>query len=256
MEQLSLEAQRGKLELIPEDKMRPVSPLGLVQHAIQEAIKGGSAMEMVNLLMQQQKEMVLYQAEVDFNESMQRAQSKMKRIGADATNPQTHSKYATYAKLDRAIRPLYSEEGFALSFNTEPPPTPETQRIVCYVTKGGHTRKYQVDMPADGKGAKGNDVMSKTHASGAAMSYGMRYLLKMIFNVAVGEDDDDGNLNSVKMHSGTLDEWLDAMRQADTKDSLQRIYTDAFKAAQSLSDRDAMGQIVAIKDQRKAVLHG
>jgi len=25
------------------------------------------------------------------------------------------------------------------------------------------------------------------------MSYGMRYLLKMIFNVAVGEDDDDGN---------------------------------------------------------------
>jgi hypothetical protein len=25
------------------------------------------------------------------------------------------------------------------------------------------------------------------------MSYGMRYLLKMIFNVAVGEDDNDGN---------------------------------------------------------------
>jgi hypothetical protein len=47
-------------------------------------------------------------------------------------------------------------------------------------------------MPADGKGAKGGDVMTKTHAAGSAMSYGMRYLLKMIFNVAVGEDDDDG----------------------------------------------------------------
>jgi hypothetical protein len=35
--------------------------------------------------------------------------------------------------------------------------------------------------------------MTKTHAAGAAMSYGMRYLLKMIFNVAVGEDDRDGN---------------------------------------------------------------
>ena len=48
-------------------------------------------------------------------------------------------------------------------------------------------------MPADGKGAKGGDVMTKTHAAGAAMSYGMRYLLKMIFNVAVGEEDKDGN---------------------------------------------------------------
>ena len=48
-------------------------------------------------------------------------------------------------------------------------------------------------MPADGKGAKGGDVMTKTHATGAAVSYGMRYLLKMIFNVAVGEDDTDGN---------------------------------------------------------------
>lgn len=35
--------------------------------------------------------------------------------------------------------------------------------------------------------------MTKTHAVGAGLSYGMRYLLKMIFNVAIGEDDRDGN---------------------------------------------------------------
>ena len=34
--------------------------------------------------------------------------------------------------------------------------------------------------------------MTKTHATGSAMTYGQRYLLKMIFNIAVGEDD-DGN---------------------------------------------------------------
>ncbi len=48
-------------------------------------------------------------------------------------------------------------------------------------------------MPADGKGAKGGDVMTKTHATGAAASYGARYLLKGIFNIAVGDDDRDGN---------------------------------------------------------------
>ena len=66
--------------------------------------------------------------------------------------------------------------------------------MTCTVAKGGFSRVYHIDMPADGKGAKGGDVMTKTHATGAAVSYGMRYLLKMIFNVAVGEDDDDGNL--------------------------------------------------------------
>ena len=67
-------------------------------------------------------------------------------------------------------------------------------RVLCYVShSAGHTRTYQCDMPADGKGAKGNDVMTKTHAAGSAASYGMRYLLKMIFNIAIGEDDTDGN---------------------------------------------------------------
>ena len=66
--------------------------------------------------------------------------------------------------------------------------------VLCRVShKDGHCRTYQKEMPADGKGAKGGDVMTKTHAAGAAMSYGMRYLLKGIFNVAVGEEDKDGN---------------------------------------------------------------
>jgi hypothetical protein len=118
----------------------------------------------------------------------------MRRIATDADNPQTRSKYATYAALDRALRPVYTGHGFAVSFDTGEP-EPEAVNVVAYVSHNqGHTRTYHVRMPADGKGAKGGDVMTKTHAAGAAMSYGMRYLLKMIFNVAVGEDDDDGNL--------------------------------------------------------------
>jgi hypothetical protein len=66
-------------------------------------------------------------------------------------------------------------------------------------------------MPADGKGAKGGDVMTRTHATGSALSYGMRYLLKMIFNVAVGEDDDDGNdADEPRKPKGPdgFDQWL------------------------------------------------
>ena len=137
---------------------------------------------------------VAKQAETAFNAALNASQARVGRIATDATNPQTRSRYATYAALDRVLRPVYIEQGLSLSFDTTDSPVPEHIRVLCHVSHtAGHTRTYHVDMPADGKGAKGGDVMTKTHAAGAAMSYGMRYLLKMIFNVAIGEDDTDGN---------------------------------------------------------------
>lgn len=133
-------------------------------------------------------------AQEQFNAAMARAQAKMRSIAADAENKQTNSKYASYAAMDKALRPIYSEEGLALSFNTGDAPVQDSLRVLCDVTHiGGHCKTYRIDLPADGKGAKGGDVMTRTHATGAAATYGMRYLLKMIFNVAVGEDDTDGN---------------------------------------------------------------
>jgi hypothetical protein len=87
-------------------------------------------------------------------------------------------------------------------------------------------------MPADGKGAKGGDVMTKTHATGAAMSYGMRYLLKMIFNVAIGEDDKDGNAPEQRTATAPegYEKWkADMTACADTG-------RDQLKAAWSKSD--------------------
>lgn len=128
-----------------------------------------------------------------FNAAMSRAQSEMGRVSADAANQQTRSTYATYAALDKAIRPIYTKHGFSISFN-EGEGAPEGHaRILAYVSCGGHTRTYKLDMPNDGKGAKGGDVMTKTHATGSAHTYGRRYLLKDIFNIAIGENDDDGN---------------------------------------------------------------
>lgn len=150
--------------------------------------------EKMERLLAMHREMQQQQAEAEFNSAMARVQSRMGRIGTDKTNSQTHSDYATYGKLDRVLRPIYTSEGFALSFGTDPIPVESMVRVTCHVSHtAGFTRKYTIDMPADGKGAKGNDVMTKTHATGSATQYGMRYLLKMIFNVAIGDEDDDGN---------------------------------------------------------------
>jgi hypothetical protein len=149
-------------------------------------------MDKLERLVLMQERMLLSAAELRFNEAMALAQAEMGRIATDASNTQTKSRYATYAAIDRVIRPIYTKHGFALSFDTEDGAPQDHVRIICFVSNGGFTRKYKADMPADGKGAKGGDVMTKTHAMGAGMQYGQRYLVKLIFNLAIGTDD-DGN---------------------------------------------------------------
>lgn len=169
-------------------------PAALMAVIARAASDGSVDVDKMERLMAMHRDMRAQEAEADFNHAMARVQSCMGRIGTDKTNNQTRSDYATYGKLDRVLRPLYTAEGFALSFGTDEPPAPEMVRVTCHVShNAGHTRRYMIDMPADGKGAKGNDVMTRTHATGSATQYGMRYLLKMIFNVAIGDEDEDGN---------------------------------------------------------------
>lgn len=172
-------------------------------------------MERLERAWQMRKEIQMEAAEEAFNESMATVQSKMRAVAADANNPQTRSRYASYFALDKAIRPIYSGEGFGLSFDTEDSLAQDHIRVVCYVTRGKFTRKYRVDMPSDGKGAKGGDVMTKTHAAGAAMTYGQRYLLKMIFNIAIGDDRDGnavtGGASITEEQIGTLTELIESV---------------------------------------------
>ncbi len=175
---------------------KPIQPEGAQLLAVisRAASDPSVDVEKMERLMEVYRGIKAQESETDFNQAMARVQANMGRIGTDKRNRQTNSDYATYGKLDRALRPLYTAEGFALSFGTDPVEIESMVRVTCHVThKGGYTRKYLIDMPSDGKGAKGNDVMTKTHATGSATQYGMRYLLKMIFNVAIGEEDDDGN---------------------------------------------------------------
>ena len=150
-------------------------------------------LEKMERLLAMHERVMARNAEAMFNDAMNHAQGEMRRIAADAYNPQTRSRYSTYASMDKTLRPIYTAHGFAISYDTADAPDGYV-RVLAYVShSGGHTRTYRALMPADGKGAKGGDVMTKTHAFGAGTSYGMRYLLKMIFNVAIGEDDTDGN---------------------------------------------------------------
>lgn len=160
-------------------------------------------MDKMERLISMRERMQASAAERAFEDAMAAAQEAMQPIRADANNPQTKSKYASYLALDTAIRPVYTRHGFSLSFDTADGAPADHVRVVCKVACSGHRERPRIDMPSDGKGAKGGDVMTKTHATGAAIQYGKRYLLGMIFNIAVSKDD-DGNAATSKANDGPI----------------------------------------------------
>ena len=137
------------------------------------------------------RQLMADQAQAEWRDAMAAAQADMVPINKDLSNPQTRSRYASLAALDAAIRPIYAGNGFAVTFDTEQCDEPGSIMVVAYVERGRHSRRYSIPMPTDGKGARGGEVMTKTHATGSAVTYGRRNLLCMAFNLVTS--DDDGN---------------------------------------------------------------
>lgn len=169
---------------------------------IDRALSLGATPETLGKLMDLQERWEANQAKKVFDEAMTLAQAEMRPIVVNAENDQTHSKYATYEALDSVLRPIYIKHGFSVGFDTEDSPKPDHVRVVMELSNSGHTKAYRVDMPTDGKGAKGSDVMTKTHATGAALTYGRRYLLGMGFNLTITKDTDG---NSPENPGDTID---------------------------------------------------
>lgn len=233
--------QHMNTEVIPADKREVVvasNATSLLQAITQAASNPQVDIDKMERLMQMHERIVAREAEAAFNDAMTACQSEIRPIAADAENPQTRSEYATYAKLDRALRPIYTKHGFSLSFDEGDSPKPEHVRVLCYVSRGGHTRTYHRDMPADGKGAKGGDVMTKTHAAGAAGSYGARYLLKGIFNVAIGEEDKDGNGAKPGLSKEDFDAFKKKIEAATTKEKAKAAWHEGIKACEAVGDRE------------------
>jgi len=177
------------------------------------------------------------EAKDHFNTAMSAAQAEMTTISTDSGNPQTRSKYASLAAIDRALRPIYTKHGFSVTFDTDVGAAENIILVLAFVSCGGHERIYKLPMPADGKGARGNDVMTKTHATMSAVTYGRRGLLKMIFNIA--EDDDDGNAAGRRSATAGAKDTIGA----DQVDELQQLIMDADMDIQKFYDRAKINRL-------------
>lgn len=172
----------------------------LLQAITQAASNPAVDIEKMERLFAMHQTMVRQEAETAFNAAMARAQAQMVAVVRDRANDFTKSTYATLTAINDAIVPIYTAEGFSISFDSGDCPVAGHIRTIAKVSHAaGYTREHHNDMPLDTAGSGGKVNKTAIQASGSTQSYARRYLVCQIFNVTT-TDDNDGNKRT---HSAT-----------------------------------------------------
>lgn len=168
----------------------PVDPLlGLITLSTEKGVDPTALTKLYDLYERHQSA----QAVKEFNSAMNEAQAEMPAVVKNKENKFTKTWYTNLEAVQKAAMPVVTSHGFSLSFGTADSPIAGHIRIVAKVRhKGGHVEEHRVDLPVDGTGAKGGAAaMNPTQGHGSTYSYGQRYLMKMIFNLTLADEDDD-----------------------------------------------------------------
>jgi hypothetical protein len=141
-----------------------------------------------------QREMEHDQARRAFNQAMADAQAVMPPVVRSATNTHLRNKYAKLEDMDREMRPIYTDHGFSVRFGSAPAPFEGYIRITCTVAHAsGYFEENYLDAPITAVGSQGGKTATTSvQAVGSAVTYLRRYLLGMVFNIVLADEDDDG----------------------------------------------------------------
>lgn len=137
-----------------------------------------------------QQTVMAEQRKAEFYAALSDLQAKIpqiERTGRIVMKGVLQSKFARIEDVDRAIRPLCAEHGFAFSFDSKPAPNGIT--FSCTLShREGHAETKQLTLPVDTSGSK-NGVQGV----GSTTSYARRYLIGMHLHILTRDEDDDAN---------------------------------------------------------------
>lgn len=140
-----------------------------------------------------QKEMIAEQKRDAYQAAMALAQAEIGPVARDRMNSHTKAAYATLEAVDAAIRPLYTKQGFSLEFDVEHHDDGKLT-VICHVQHAaGHRERRSLKSSLDTAGIKGERNKTDIQGLGSSISYLRRYLTCMVFNVAIANEDKDGN---------------------------------------------------------------
>ena len=243
------------IQELPAEREQPANATSLLQAIERAAANPQADIEKMERLFAMHQKMVASEAEARFNAAMARVQAKIEPVAHNASNEQTHSRYAKLAAINKAIVPIYSAEGISISFDTGDAKREGWHRIMAKVSHAaGHTREYHIDLPPDDVGMKGSQNKTGVHAAGSTNMYGRRYLTCMIFNIATEDDDGNAGGGKVGMSDSQRADFATAIESAADVTGLENVWKSIAKACQTSGDREAYDTLkAAVAEKGKAL---
>ena len=177
--------------------------------------------------------------------AMAKARKGFKAVIKRSINPFFKSKYADLAEILDATTNSLSDCGLSvMQF-----PIQDDAGHIVIVTVLGHSSGQWVEarlpMPL---------VKMDAQAVGSVITYGRRYSIGALLNVA-SENDDDANAAVDKaVDADWLTDQLQKIAASRTADELKSAYMSAYKVAAETPDKAAMDVIIKAKDAKKREL--
>ena len=200
----------------------PPTDTGLVQVIERLAANPDVDVTKLERIIELQERILRHEAEAAFNVAFAAMQPQIPTIVERAATDKT-----TYAPLEdiiEPIRPILSQHGFTLGFQTEWPADKQVKVIGILTHRGGHSRKSEFLSGADQTGSK-----NAIQALGSTVSYGKRYTTKDLLCIVTRKEDDDGGRANKGEQPDALegyDAWLANLE--GVADGGMRAFSDAW----------------------------
>lgn len=231
--------------------VQAVSPMGLLQLAIERE----GSIDVIERLAKLQMEMMDRDARLAYIAAFEEFKRNAPTIVKDSAIMVKEEVRGRYAKLDQICNkliPALLAVGITHRWKTT---EGDGGRIICtcYLRhRQGHEEQGSTfGAPPDTSGSK-----NAAQAVGSTGAYLERYTLVASCGIAIqGLDSvDSGRADKNAMPDETVQEWIDAMNQADDHAGLRKVFADAYNATQKLGDTRAEGIITTAKNKRKEAL--
>jgi hypothetical protein len=171
----------------------PEAPTGMAAMMERLALNPDLPVEKLEKLLDMQVRIMAIEAEKEYAAAMARVQAQLPKVKRDRKNDQTNSMYSTLEAIAAAIKPIYTAEGFSMSFSEAQSPKDQHVRVVGVLRhRDGHKTEHYRDVAIDATGIAGKVNKTQTHAEASSITYGRRYVTCLAFDVSTG-DDNDGN---------------------------------------------------------------
>lgn len=156
--------------------------LGVIQQMV---TSGNFDVSVARELLEMQKDFMKHQAIINYNNDFA---LMSKEIPVIARSKKAHTtSYAPLEDIVSVVQPILSKYGFSISFTTEQQGL-EAVTVNCILQhKDGHSTSTALMLPTKAV----NNSMNAMQAIGAAISYGKRYTICGILNIATAQDDDN-----------------------------------------------------------------